>query len=143
MYRLATVLLITRNVLRWRGNGTRARRAQPARQGAALLVCIFVIGATSLLAVAVLDTQTSQFAAMRNSLDYERALYLAGAGAHHALAEIEQDFTWRGTVSEGSYPADNTYQATAADGSGETIVVTSSGVAGNVTRSLQVTIASE
>ncbi|CAK9037525.1 Secretin OutD (General secretion pathway protein D) (Pectic enzymes secretion protein OutD) (Type II secretion system protein D) (T2SS protein D) [Durusdinium trenchii] len=69
--------------------------------------------------------------------DYERALYLANAGIHHACAELEANSSWRGTVSDGLYPANDTYQATASDGSGSNVDIVSIGVAGDVTRTLE------
>ena len=110
------------------------------RRGAALLLTLFVIAVTSLIVVSILDAETSQFAAVRNASDYERALYLAGAAVHHALAMLEADLDWRGVVSEGSFPADDSYQATAANGDDTDVVITGIGVAGSVTRRLQVSV---
>ncbi|MCA9249065.1 MAG: hypothetical protein KDA42_18210 [Planctomycetales bacterium] len=111
------------------------------RRGAALLLCLFVIAALSLVIVRMLDDQTSQLAATRNSADYERALYLAGGAVHHALSELEADFNYRGTITDGSYPGDDTYQAVVADGADAgTVQITGYGVAGEVTRKLQVTV---
>jgi len=78
---------------------------------------------------------------LRNSIEYEQALYLANAGVHHALAELESSLAWRGTVSAGSYPASGSYSATAVTGStAGTVDVTATGVAGGATRRLQATI---
>ena len=111
------------------------------RRGAALLLCLFVIFVVTLMVVNVLDTATLQLSAVRNTIEYERALYLANAGVHHAAALLEADSTWRGTISEGSFPADDTYSATAADGpNAYTAIVTSSGVAGEVTRNVTAVI---
>jgi Tfp pilus assembly protein PilX len=105
------------------------------------LFCLFVIFVVTLMVVNVLDTATLQLSAVRNTIEYERALYLANAGVHHAAALLEADSTWRGTISEGSFPADDTYSATAVDGpNAYTAVVTSSGVAGEVTRSVTAVI---
>ena len=105
------------------------------------MFCLFVIFVVTLMVVNVLDTTTLQLSAVRNTLEYERALYLANAGVHHAAALLEADATWRGTISEGSYPADDSYSATAVDGANAyTVVVTSSGVAGEATRSVTATI---
>lgn len=110
-------------------------RNKSSRAGAALLFCLFIIFIVTLMVVNVLDTTTLQLSAVRNTMEYERALYLANAGIHHATAMLEASSTWRGTVSEGSYPADDTYSATAVNGSNAyTVVITSSGVAGQVTR---------
>ncbi len=108
----------------------------------ALLVCLFVMLLVSLTLLGMLGTARSQMTALHNTADYERALYLAGAGVHHALAEIEADLGWRGDISATEFPAGsgNTYSASATDGSGNTVVVTGTGVAGSVTRKLQVTV---
>jgi len=108
----------------------------------ALLLCLFVMVLTSVLLVGLLGTATSQLTAVRNTADYERALYLAGAAVHHALAEIEADPSWRGDISSTEFPAGsgNTYTASAVDGAGNTVVITGSGTAGSVTRKLEVTI---
>jgi len=126
---------------RTRRYGDCGKRAKSDRRsGGALIVCMFMIAVSSLLAVMMLDTETSQLSALRNTADYERALYLAGAGVHHAMAELEEDVGWRGTVGEGAYPADGSYQATAVDGQGSDVVVTGIGVAGQATRTLEVTV---
>lgn len=111
-----------------------------ARKGAALMLCLFVIMFTSVMLINVYETETMQLSAHRNSIDYERAIYLAGAAVHHTVSELESNYSWRGTVQDGSYPANNTYQGTAVDGSGEEVTVTGIGVSGVVTRTLQVTI---
>jgi hypothetical protein len=101
---------------------------------------MFILSVVVLMVVNVVDTTTLELSALRNSMDYERALYLANAGIHHAAAEIEANNTWRGIINEGAYPADNTYFAEAVDGPGSTVIVTSSGVVGDVTRNIQATI---
>lgn len=101
------------------------------------MVTMFIVAATSLLVVMMVMGVTSQYAAVRNTADYERALYLAGAGVHHALAMLAADPAWRGTVSES---AAGSYSATAADDTEGAIVITGSGSAGATTRRLQVTV---
>ena len=111
-----------------------------SRQGMALLFTLFIVAMVSLMVVNVLDTTTLELSGLRNGMDYERALYLANAGVHHAAAMLEADSTWRGTVSEGVFPAEDTYTATAVDGTTYTAIVTASGVAGEVTRTVQAVI---
>ena len=106
----------------------------------ALLFTLFIVTMVSLMVVNVLDTTTLELSGLRNGMDYERALYLANAGVHHAAAMLEADSTWRGTVSEGVFPAEDTYTATAVDGTNYTAIVTASGVAGEVTRTVQAVI---
>lgn len=101
---------------------------------------MFFICIVTLMAVNVYDSITAETSALRNSLDYDRALYLANAGVHHAAALIEATPTWRSTVTDGSYPANDTYTATAVDGSNNTIVVTAKGVSGGMTRTVTATL---
>ncbi|MBX7168051.1 MAG: hypothetical protein K1X74_17075 [Pirellulales bacterium] len=111
------------------------------RRGAALLLSLFVIAVTSVMVLGMLDTQTSEAAAVRNAIDYDRALYLAGAAVHSALAELEIDPSWSKGISSTEFPAGsgNHYSATVDQVDG-LIVVTGSGSSGAVTRNLQVTI---
>jgi Tfp pilus assembly protein PilX len=111
-------------------------RCRSSRRGAALLVCLSIIFIVTLLVVHIFDTITIELSSVHNNFDYERALYLANAGVHAVAAELEQDPSWRGTVTDGSYPADDTYSATAVSGSGGTAVVTSKGVSHSVTRTI-------
>ena len=92
------------------------------------------------MVVNVLDTTTLELSALRNSIEYERALFLAKAGVQEVAAQLEADNTWRGVITDGSYPADDTYQATVVDGANNTVIVTSKGVAGEVTRTVVATI---
>ncbi len=116
-----------------------ARRATRPR-GMALLLCLFVVFMVSSLLLSVVQTETVQYSAARNIDDYERALYLANAGVHHACAELEANASWRGTVTDGSYPVDDTYSATASDGMGGSIDIVSVGVSGDVTRTIDATV---
>ena len=103
---------------------------------------IFVVSIITVLVVSVYEMQLAQWAAVRNTGDYERALYLAGAAVHHALAEIESDADWRDGIASTEYPAGSgqTYSATVVEIAGGMVVVTGSGTTGEVTRKLQVTI---
>jgi hypothetical protein len=111
----------------------------PPRKANALLVCLFVMTLASLSLLGVLNSLTSQMAARRNTVDYERALYLAGAGAHAALAELEADSSWLTGISSTSFGG-GTYSATVTDQGNGTRLVTGTGVSGSVTRKVQVTI---
>lgn len=119
---------------------------RPARRATALLVCIFVVAVTTVLVVTMVDSQMLQMTAQRNTVDYERALYLAGSGAHHALAQMEESGEAFAPFSLGpiEFPAGsgNTYSADAAE-LDEDIVITASGTAGDVTRHLQVTVSTQ
>lgn len=111
-----------------------------SRRGAALLFCMFILFFSALMVTNILDSTTLELAALRNTMDYERALYLANAGVYEVAALLEADITWRGVITDGAYPADNTYTATAVDGMNHTILVTSTGRAGDITRNLQAII---
>lgn len=106
------------------------------RKGAALLVALLVMAATTMVLVSVLDTQTMQFMALNNTLNYDRARYLAEAGMNHSLSILEQDITFRGTISQADFPAGsgNSYQATVQDGVAGAIAITASGTSGTFTR---------
>lgn len=89
----------------------------------------------------MLESASIYQSALRNSIEYEQSLYLANAGVHHALAQLESDVSWRGTVSAGSYPASGSYSATAVNGAAAgTVDITSTGVAGGTTRRLSATV---
>ena len=125
-----------------RHNYSRDHTACRRSRGLTLLMVLVVMTVTSLLLIGVLDSATSEMAAVRNTADYERALYLAGAAAHHALVEIEADPNWLETIGPIEYPSGSgdSYTASAASGTGGSVVITASGTAGTVTRRLQVTI---
>ncbi|HEX6962388.1 MAG TPA: hypothetical protein VF175_11010 [Lacipirellula sp.] len=100
------------------------------------MICLFIIFIVTLLVVNVLDTLTLELSSIRSNIDYERALYLANAGVHAAAVQLENNPTWRGALTDGAYPSDDTYQATAVDGAMGQAIVTSRGVAGSVTRTV-------
>jgi hypothetical protein len=105
------------------------------------LLCLFVLSIVSVWTVSIYQSATVYQSALRNTAEYEQALYLANGGVHHAVAELESNLTWRGTVSAGSYPASGSYSATAADGAtAGTVDIMSTGVAGGATRRLQATV---
>lgn len=120
---------------------TVARRFPRRRRGIALLICLFVLSLVSVWTVDMLESASIYQSALRNSIEYEQSLYLANAGVHHALAQLESDVSWRGTVGAGSYPASGSYSATAVNGaSAGTVDITSTGVAGGTTRRLSATV---
>lgn len=113
----------------------------------AFMLALFVMAVASTIVVAILDTQTLQYSSLRNSIDFDRARYLAEAGLHHALSVLESDFDISETtgfdISATEFPAGsgNTYLATIgalqADG---TRLVTAQGTAGQITRKLEIQI---
>lgn len=111
------------------------------RRGVALLICLFVLSLVTVWTVDMLESASVYQSALRNSIEYEQALYQANAGVQHVLSQLESDLAWRGTATGGSYPASGSYSATAVNGAASgTVVVTSSGVAGATTRRVQATI---
>jgi Tfp pilus assembly protein PilX len=118
----------------------RRRRPKGAR-GIALLICLFVLSMVTLWTVDMLESASIYQSALRNTIEYEQALYLANAGVHHALAQLESDASWRGTATAGSYPASGSYSATAVNGAtAGTVDITATGVAGGSTRRLSATV---
>jgi hypothetical protein len=99
-----------------------------------------IIFLVTLLVVNVLDTLTLELSNVRNTIDYERAMFLANAGVHAVAAELEASPIWRGTLTDGAYPADDTYFATAVDGPSGAVTVTSRGVSGGVTRTITASV---
>jgi hypothetical protein len=115
------------------------RRGQP--RAIALLICLFVLALVSVWTVDMLESASIYQSALRNSIEYEQALYQANAGVHHVVAQLEGDVSWRGTVSAGSYPASGSYSATAVTGvTAGTVDITSTGVSGGSTRRLSSTV---
>lgn len=119
--------------------GRRCRGRKPS--GVALLLTLFVLSIVTVWVVNMLDSATVYQSALRNTIEYEQAIYQANAGVHHAVAELENDTSWRGTVTAGGYPASNSYSASAVNGAiAGTVDITSTGVAGGTTRRLSATV---
>ncbi|MCG8584160.1 MAG: hypothetical protein MI757_05555 [Pirellulales bacterium] len=112
------------------------------REGAAILVCMFVTLVMSVMVISALKMQNSRMAAVRNTTAYEQALYLAGAAAHHALAELEADSSWRTGLSNVEFPpgSGNTYSATVTDDPLSNVTIDASGTADGITRKLQLSV---
>jgi type II secretory pathway component PulK len=121
---------------------TRRRRSKSSqRRGIALLICLFVLSLVTVWTVDMLESASIYQSALRNSIEYEQALYQANAGVQHVLSQLETDVAWRGTVTAGSYPASGSYSATAANGAvAGTADITSTGVVGATTRRVQATV---
>jgi Tfp pilus assembly protein PilX len=114
--------------------GVRARRRRPAA-GVALLLTLFVLSIVTVWVVNMLESATVYQSALRNTIEYEQALYQANAGVHHAVVQLTNDSSWRGTINSSSY------SATAADGGlPGTVDITASGTAGGTTRRISATV---
>ncbi len=130
----------TRSARRWQG----LSRGN-SRRGAALMMALFVMMVCSMIVITILDTQTLQFSALRNTMDYDRARYLAESGIQHSLAFIEQDYDLIG-IDKYDIPwtnapdINNQYMADLSEGPGGTIIVSAQGRSGNFTRRLEITI---
>jgi Tfp pilus assembly protein PilX len=110
-------------------------------RGVALLVCLFILSLISVWVVNMFQSATVYQSALRNTIEYEQAIYLANAGVHHAMAELEIELDWRGTVTAGGYPGSGSYSATAVNGAvAGTVDITSTGVSGGATRRLLATV---
>jgi hypothetical protein len=107
-----------------------------------MMTALFVMAVTSIIVIGILDTETLEYAALRNTIQYDRARYLAEAGAAHALAYLEDDIAWRAGIPPTEFPAGSgdTYTATVADGADATVIVTAVGASGSVTRSIEVRV---
>ena len=116
------------------------------RRATALLVCIFVMAVTTVIVLSMIDTQTLRMTALRNTQQYEQALYLAGAAIHHAIAQVEDDpgSTPPFSIGPVEFPlgSGDNYQADVVAASGD-LVITGSGSSGDVTRYLRATITQE
>ena len=128
-----------------RGRTSQQRSNPPAsqtRRGAALLASMFVMSAISMIVIGILQTETVQFAALRNTIDYDRARYLAEAGMNHGLSKLETDISWRGSINRTEFPAGSGefYQALVENGVGGTVVVTGAGAVGDFARTVQVVV---
>ena len=106
------------------------------------MASMFVMSAVSLIVIGILRTESIQFAALRNTIDYDRARYLAEAGMNHGISKLETDISWRGTIRRTEFPASSGefYQAMAEDGVNGTVVVTGMGEAGDFSRTVQVVV---
>jgi hypothetical protein len=125
---------------------TRRHRTR-RRHGMAFMLALFVMAVTSMIVVTILDSQTMQYSALRNTMDYDRARYLAEAGIQHALSTLETDYdlgdTTGFTIPSTEFPvgSGNRYQASVGpvqlDG---TRIVTGQGTAGTFTRRLEIRV---
>ena len=125
----------------------RSRLTHRRRRGMAFMLALFVMVVVSMIVVTILDTQTLQYSSLRNSIDFDRARYLAEAGLHHALSVLEADFDSSDTtgfsIASTQFPAGsgNVYSATVGilqvDG---TRVVSAQGTSGQFTRKLEIRV---
>lgn len=112
------------------------------RRGAALLLALFVMTVSSVLVLAIVDSQSLRYTALRNTWQWDQARYLAEAGLHDALARLENDFGWRDGIEWTEFPSgsSNRYMAVLAEDSEGHVVITAIGASGNFTRTLGATV---
>jgi type II secretory pathway component PulK len=111
------------------------------------MLALFVMAVTSMIVITILDTQTLQYSALRNTVEYDRSRYLAEAGIQHALSLLESDFDLS-EAAEFSIPATEfpagsgyLYQATISPlQSDGTRLVSGQGTAGTFTRRLEILV---
>lgn len=106
-------------------------------------MCLFMVFMVSSLVLNIVQTETLQLAATRNSIEYEQSLYWANAGVHHACAQLTADASWRGAVTDGTVPPGTPaagYTATATDDGAGNVLVVSTGYSGQGMRTVQATI---
>lgn len=117
-------------------------KKQGDRRGAALLMCLFMILMVASLVTSVLDTETLQLAATRNTIEYEQALYWANAGVHRACAELTLDASFRGTLTEGALPpatSPSGFSVTVSDDAFNILIV-ATGYSGRGERTVQANV---
>lgn len=111
-------------------------------RGAALIMCLLLVLIVASLVTSVLDTETLQLAAARNTIEYEQALYWANAGVHRACAELLGNPSFRGTLSEGTLPpaaSASGFSVSVSDDVGSVLVV-ATGYAGHGERTVEANI---
>ncbi|WP_143543952.1 hypothetical protein [Rhodopirellula sp. MGV] len=96
----------------------------------------------SSLVVGLLESERIRFMALRNSVQWDEARYLAEAGVHAAIMNLESDFQWRTGVQTTEFPpgSGRTYSVTLSDNGNGTVDVHSEGRSGSFSRYLDVTI---
>ncbi|GIW90869.1 MAG: hypothetical protein KatS3mg109_1301 [Pirellulaceae bacterium] len=106
------------------------------------MTALFIMAAVTAVVIAMVDTDMIQYAALHNTLDYERARYLAEAGIAHALAMLESDPSWRGTIPATEYPlgSGSVYEAEATDGTSGKVIVRATGKSGTTVRRLEAVV---
>jgi len=108
-------------------------------------MALFVMAVCSMICVSILDTQTLQYASLRNTMEYDRARYLSEAGVQHALSSIEEDYRIDDisalNVPVTNFPdANNTYKADLSDAGNGMILIEAEGTSGQFTRKLVVQV---
>jgi type II secretory pathway component PulK len=111
----------------------------------AMMMALFVMTVCSMIIITILDTQTLQFTALRNTMDYDRARYLAESGVQHSLAFLEDDYELNGIDTydipwTNAPDANSQYMADLTEGANGTVIIAAQGRSGNFTRRLEITV---
>ena len=126
-------------------NRSRRPSRKTTRRAVALMMALFVMTVCSMIVVTILDTQRLQFTSLRNTMDYDRARYLAESGVQHALAFLEEDYDLIG-IDNYDIPwtdapdSNNQYSADLSEGSNGIVIIAAQGRAGNFTRRLEISV---
>lgn len=109
------------------------------------MMALFVMTVCAMIVITILDTQTLQFTSLRNTIDYDRARYLAESGVQHSLAFLEEDYDLVGIDSydipwTDAPDSDNQYMADLSEGPNGTVIIVAQGRSGNFTRRLQISV---
>lgn len=105
-------------------------------------MCVFVVAVSSLLLLGVLQSSQTQVTAIRNTLDFERAVQMAGAGVNQAIVTLENNPAFTGTLPVTEFPPGSgmTYTGEVVRTGPSTVTITGIGVSGDVSRKLEVTV---
>lgn len=106
------------------------------------MTALFIMVVTSTVVIAMIDTQTLHYLSLRNTLDYDRARYLAEAGLQDSIARLEADINWRAGSTNVTFPPGSSthYSTVVTDGANGSVVIVATGVSGSVTRRIQTTV---
>lgn len=114
------------------------------RRSVALLISIFLMIIISSMVVLILDIEVTEMSITRNTIDLNKALYVADAGIQHSLGMLRANRTWRtGFPSPGvQFPpgSGNFYVVAIADGAGGEVIVTSTSSVRGLTKTIRATI---
>lgn len=128
-------------------NLTKNRTRRRPRRGMAFMLALFVMAVASMIVVTILDSQTLQYAALRNTVHFDQSRYLAEAGLQHALSVLEQDYDNNAVsgfnIASTEFPPSSGNHYTASVGSllpDGTRQVSATGTAGSFTRRIQISV---
>ena len=117
------------------------RQAPTHKKGSVLLVTVFLIAFGALLVGGLLLALTSDLQIVKNHLYSTKALYVADAGIEDAIAALRSDYTWDSGFTQKPFPAGSTSHYTVSVvNTHPTVVLTSTGVAAGLERTVEVKV---